>query len=429
MPISSFMGLETALSGLEASQEAIQTTSNNIANASTPGYTEETAVMAETDPLTLSGGYGGQLGTGVDVATVTRASNEYLNNSYRAQNSAASSADTISTALDQVQSALGEPSSTGISGQLATFWSSWSSLANNPTSQTARQTVVDDGTALTQSLGSLSQQLSAAQSQASAQYTALAGPGGEVQSYATQIASLNGEIAQAGGANANQLEDQRDLVIGNLSALGKVSVTDPGNGQLQVSFGDGAQPLVSGTTVNWPQSLTAATGGQLGALLSLSSPGGQIASYESALDNVASQLATSVNALSPGTPFFSGSSAATIAVAATPATIETTTTGNPGANDVALAVAGLSGGQADQSYATFVDQVGQDAQTAHSNDQTSQALLTSVTNQVQSVSGVSLDEEMTNLVTLQNGYQASAKVMSAMQSMLNTLITQVGAGL
>ena len=437
MPISSFMGLQSALSGLEANQEAIQTTSNNIANASTPGYTDEAAVMTENYALTIPNGSGGvQLGTGVDVNTISRASDQYLNNSYRAQNTVASYASTESTTLGQVQSELNEPSSTGISSQLSAFWSSWSDLANDPTgptSQAARQTVIDDGTTLAQGLNSLSDQLSSMQSQVAQQYSDLTGTGGELQSYANQIATLNGDIAEAqeGGMNANQLEDQRDQAINNLSSLGTVSYSAAPNGELTVAFGGAATPLVSGTTVNWPPTITSTPGGELGALVSLSGPGGQIDSYLTDLGNVAGALVSTVNNLSPGTPFFnpSDTTAATIAVAATASTIQTTTTGNPGANDVALAIAGLSGGQADQLYGAFVAQVGQDTQTAQNNQQTSQTLLTAINSQVQSVSGVSLDQEMTNLLTYQQGYEASAKVMTAMQSMLETLITQVGAGL
>jgi flagellar hook-associated protein 1 len=438
MPISSFMGLETALSGLEANQQAIQTTSNNIANASTPGYTQESVVLQESTSLTLPGGYGNtQLGTGVTVATITRASNQYLNNAYRAQNTAASYASTQSSTLDQVQSQLGEPAGTGISSQLSAFWTAWSSLADNPsgpTSPAARQTVINDGTALSEGLSSLSQQLSAVQSQAAQQYSDLTATGGELQSYANQIATLNGQIAQAtqGGANANALLDQRDQVISNLSSLATVSVTTFANGMDSVSIGGSATALVSATSVSWPPALTAASGGELGALISLSGPGGQIASYLTGLDSIAGALVSSVNGLmSPSTPFFnpSGTTATTIGVSATASTIQTSTTGSPGANDVALAVAALSGGPADQTYATFVAQIGNDAQSAQNSQQTSQALLTSISNRVQSVSGVSLDQEMTNLLMYQQGYEASARVMTTMQSMLDTLINQVGAGL
>jgi flagellar hook-associated protein 1 FlgK len=429
MTISSFLGLQTALSGLQAEQESIDTTGQNIANANTPGYSRQTVNLSESPALTFAGrGATMQVGTGVDATSITRIRDQFLDTQYRSQNSATSNASTEASSLGQVQAALAEPSSYALSGQLSTFWAAWSNLANTPQSMAARQTVVDDGSSVAQTLNTLDQQLASLQSQASQQYATLTGPGGQVATDAAQIAALNGQIsqAQATGQTPNDLLDQRDQLLDNLSSLANVSVTTAAGGQVQVSFGDAAVPLVNGTTVNWPQSMTSAAGGQLGALLNLSGPTGQIATYRSALDNVANQLATSVNSLSTATPFFSGTTAATIAVAVTPANVETTATTNPGANDVALAIAGLSGGPADQAYGAFVATIGSDVQSAQSTQQTQQSLLSAVENQRQSVSGVSLDEEMTNLISEQRGYQASARMMTTVDQMLDTLINHTG---
>jgi flagellar hook-associated protein 1 len=195
---------------------------------------------------------------------------------------------------------------------------------------------------------------------------------------------------------------------------------------VQVNFGDAATPLLNGTTVTWPQTLTS-PGGQLGALLNLSNTtSGQIQGYRNTLDSVASQLISSVNALQPASPFFSGNSAATIAVTATASTVQTTTTTNPGANDLALQIAALQGGAVDSTYGSFVAQAGADVQSVQSSQQTAQALLSSISNQRQSVSGVSLDEEMTNLITFQRAYQASARVMTTVDATLDTLINHTG---
>jgi flagellar hook-associated protein 1 FlgK len=437
MTVSSFMGLQTALRALEAEQQAIDTTGHNIANANTPGYSRQAVQLTESIPLTIPAnsnvtGAGVQLGTGVDVTMINRIRDQFLDIQYRAQNTTASGASSQSTILTQVQSALAEPSPHGLSSQMSAFYSAWSDLANAPSSSAARQTVIGAATTLAQTLNQLDQQLGAVQSQTAQQYAAITGPNGQVQSDANQIATLNASISQAlaAGQKPNDLMDQRDQLIDGLSALGKVSVVDPGNGLLQVSFGDAATPLVNGQTVNWPQTLTAATGGQLGALLNLSSASGQISSYRATLDSVASQLVSSVNALHTATPFFSGNSAATISVAATAATVQTGSTAAAGANDVALAIAGLSGGAADQSYGAFVAQVGGDVQAADNGQQTQQQVLAALDTQRQSVSGVSLDEEMTNLITYQRGYQAAARVMTTVDQMLDTLINHTGvAGL
>jgi flagellar hook-associated protein 1 len=434
MPISSFMGLQTALRGLVAQQTAIDTTGHNIANANTPGYSRQTADLVQSDPLTIPAyssvtGGGVQIGTGVDVETINRIRNMFLDVQYRSQNTAYNDASTRAGILDQVQTGLAEPSDHGIASQLSAFWNAWSDVANAPQSQSGRQALIDSATTLATSFNQFDAQLSTIQSQAATQYAQLTGSTGQVQSDANQIATLNQSIAsaKAAGQNPNDLLDKRDALIDDLSSLGNVSVSDPNNnGMIQVNFGDAATPLVSGTTVTWPQTMTAAAGGQLGALLSLSGSGGQLAQYRSDLDNVVGQLVTSVNTLHASTPFFSGTTAATISVAATASTIETSTTSNTGANDVALAIAGLRGGTADQSYAAFVSSVGSDVQSTQSTEQISSSVLSAIGDQRQSVSGVSLDEEMTNLIQFQRGYQASARMLTTVDQMLDTLINRTG---
>lgn len=224
--------------------------------------------------------------------------------------------------------------------------------------------------------------------------------------------------------------DRRDLLLDKLSALAQISVTKQTDGTDTVTFGDAAKPLVEGTTANWPQAITAAAGGQLGALLGLTGAGGQFAKYQSALDAVASSLASSVNALHTTTPFFSGETAATLKVAVKAAEVQTSSTGTAGGNDVALAIAGLRGAGADQGYSSLIEQVGSDVRAAKNEATNLQATVSAIGNQRQSVSGVSMDEEMTNLISFQRGYQASARTLTVMDAMLETLIEHTGtAGL
>jgi flagellar hook-associated protein 1 FlgK len=437
MTIPSFTGLQTALRGLTAAQAAIDTTSHNIANANTPGYSRQHAVLTESPPMSLpsmavAGGDNLQLGTGVDVRTISRIRDQFLDIQYRAQNSNTSNASAQTTILNQVQTSLDEPSSNGLSTQLQKFWSSWNSLSNATTGTSAaaaRQSVVNAGSAVAQTLNSLDRQLATVQSQTAQQYQTLtASPSGLVQTDAKQIAVLNAQISQeqAAGQNPNDLMDQRDQLVDSLSSLANVSVTDQGNGMLQVSFGDAATPLVSGTTVNWPQTLTSAAGGKLGALVGLSDPStGQIQAYRNTLNTVANQLIGSVNSLQPTSPFFGGNSASTIAVVATAGSIQTSSTSNSTGNDLAIQIAGLAGGGTDQSYATFVAKVGNDTAAAQGTQSTGTSLLQAIDGQRKSVSGVSLDEEMTNLITFQRAYQASARVMNAIDTTLDTLINQM----
>ncbi len=433
MSIPTLQGLQTALTGLIAEQQALDVTGDNIANVNTEGYSRETAVF-QTNPtidipaISSLTGEGAQLGTGVNVETISRIRDTYLDSQFRTQNSALSKAGTQAEVLQRAQSAFNEPSSSGLASDLSTFWSAWASLSDSPTSEAAKQGVVAAGEQLADSFNELSAQLTTISDQATEQYESLAGPSGEVQDDANQIAQLNGQIrlAEEAGQQPNSELDRRDLLIDKLSSLAQVTVTEEPDHMDTVTFGDAAKPLVEGTTVNWPQTLTEAAGGRLGALLGLTSAGGGLTSIRTSLDNVAATLAGTVNELHTATPFFSGATAATLKVAVKASEVQTSSTGKPGGNDVALAIAGLRGGAAEQGYASLVEQVGSNVKTAQDDDANLQTTVTAINDNRQSVSGVSLDEEMTNLISFQRGYQASARTLTAMDSMLETLIEHTG---
>jgi flagellar hook-associated protein 1 len=456
MTIPTYLGLQTALSGLEAAQAAIDTTGQNISNASTPGYTEEQVNLGESGPLTipsLSGnnGAGSQLGTGVTVDDITRVRNTFLDSQYRSQNSQTSADNNNVTYLTQAQSALDEPTSSGLSSVLNTFFSDFNTLSTDPSSQGAVQTVIDDGQNVASSLNTLAGQITSLQSQATQQYDSLIDTStGAVANDANEIAQLNVQIAnaQAGGIDANTLEDQRDNAIDDLSQYSNVYVTTQSNGMVNVSFGNAATaaqngtadatPLVDGGSVNLSQNLTDAnlsgSSGTLGSLLSLYDPttgDGTLTNYLNTLNGVARQLVSTVNtaistadsAGATAPAFFdpTGTTAATISVNSS-----LTAASTPYTATEATAVSSLSGGSAQQSYDAFVTQVGGDVSSAQTAQTTAQSVLTAISNQRQSVSGVSLDQEMTNLIQYQQAYQASARVMSTINDTFSSLLSMVG---
>jgi flagellar hook-associated protein 1 len=432
MSIPSLQGLQTALSGLIAQQTALDTTGNNIANANTEGYSRETALLEPNPPLTIPAisaqtGRGAQLGTGVSVTTITRIRNTYLDAQYRTQNSALSAASTQSEVLEQAQAAFNEPSSAGIASQLSNFWTAWNNLAVSPTSEAAKEAVVAAGQQLTTVFKQLGSQLTTIATQAGEQYNALTGPSGEVEDYANQIAQLNGQIklSEEAGQPPNEMLDRRDELLDKLSSLANITVTEGSDHMDTVSFGEAAKPLVEGTTVNWPQTLTETAGGRLGALLALTGPGGALTSLQTGLDTVAETLAATVNEHLTA-PFFSGETAATLAVAVKASEVQASGTKAVGGNEVARAIAALRGGTAEQGYAALVEKVGSDVRAAGDEQTNLQTTVTAISDQRESVSGVSLDEEMTNLITYQRGYQASARTLTAMSEMLETLIEHTG---
>jgi len=432
MTIPTLQGLQTALSGLIAEQTALDVTGNNIANANTEGFSRETAVLQPNPPLDIPAlstltGQGAQLGTGVGVASITRIRNVYLDAQYRAQNSALSNSSTQAEVLQQAQAAFNEPSSAGIASRLSAFFSAWNSLASAPTSEAAKDAVVAAGEQLTASFHALNTQLTTIAGQAGEQYKALTGVGGEVENDAHQIAELNSQIklAEQAGQKPNQMLDRRDLLLDKLSSLANVTVSEQPDHTDTVSFGDAAKPLVEGSTVNWPQALTEAAGGTLGALLDLTGAKGALTGLQTGLDGVAEALAGTVNEHLPA-PFFSGKGAGEIAVALKASEVSASGGKSAGGNEVAQAIAALRGGVAEQGYAALVEKVGSDVQNTKDDQANLQTTVTAINDQRQEVSGVSLDEEMTNLVTFQRGYQASARTLSAMDEMLETLIEHTG---
>jgi flagellar hook-associated protein 1 FlgK len=222
--------------------------------------------------------------------------------------------------------------------------------------------------------------------------------------------------------------DRRDQLIDRLSALAQVSVTDTGDSRLRIDFG--GVTLVDPSTptgYSWPQTLRT-PGGKLGALLDLAAATGPALTYRDRLDAVAADLVRSVNALHTATPFFDarGVTADTIAVVATTATIQTGSGRAAGQNDVAQAIARLRNGTTDQLYQGLVAQIGTEVQASVRAQSTADSLVNAIEDRRQSVAGVSLDEEMTNLIRFQRGYQASARTMTTLDEMLETLITRTG---
>ncbi|HET6448670.1 MAG TPA: flagellar hook-associated protein FlgK [Conexibacter sp.] len=433
---SSFFGLQTSLRGLLTQQQALDLTGHNIANANTAGYSRQEAVLEPTRPYiipanSVNTGAGAQLGSGVDVAAIRRIRDQFLDLQYRAQQMSLGDATARTTSLDQVEGAFAEPTDDGLAAQLSRFWDAWSDVANAPENAGARAALVTVAQTLGASFSTISDQLTTVAQQAQDEYDAITGANGDVANMASELAGLNRAIGDAvfRGQQPNDLMDRRDQLIDRLSQLAQVSVTDTGDSRFRIDFGgvtlvDPATP--AGFT--WPQTLSRTPGGKLGALADLASATGPALTYRSQLDAVAADLVRSVNALHASTPFFdpTGTTAATIAVVATSATVQTGSGRASGENDVAQAIARLRGGTTDQLYQALVARIGTESQAAGRAQTTAQSLVDAIEDHRQSVAGVSLDEEMTNLIRFQRGYQASARTMTTMDEMLDTLVNRTG---
>jgi flagellar hook-associated protein 1 len=450
VPISSFYGLQTSLRGLLAQQRMLDTAGHNVANASTTGYSRQEAQLMASPALlipaggTSSGGLA-SLGSGVDVQSFRRVRDSFLDLQYRGQATNSSAWAARSQTLDRAELALQEPGDQGLNQQLSEFWDAWSDLSNAPNNPAARQALVQQAGALSDAFKTVYDQIGTVATQAQAEYADLArpasagDPGGGIAQIAKEIASLNDTIKRqvTGGDAPNDLMDRRDVLLDQLAQYGQISVESIGTtGSIKVSFVDAATPattygLVDDATATWsgpPAGDAWSPGGKLGALLEVSKPGGTLAQYRASLDTVASQLVSAVNGAYGGS-FLTGTGAGNMAVASgielDPSTITAGSAG-PGSNDVALAVSKLRDGAADGSYRAFVARVGGDVREATRQAANSQALTDAVEDRRQSVAGVSMDEEMSNIVRFQRSYQASARAMSTMDEMLDVLINRTG---
>lgn len=442
MTIPAFSGLNTALRGVQAHQAALDVTSHNISNVDTAGYTRQQVVFGASASLLIDAGAkqdgtGTQLGQGVEVLQYRRIRESFLDLQYRGQNMAASQSEVTAQRLGTVQSLLGSNTANDLGKLLDNFWTAWDGLASNPSSQVNKDAVANAAGQLTARFNQLDSDLATSGQQATDAISDLLSDSGPIKPIADELSKLNERIniAVQSGTEPNDLLDRRDQLLDQLSQYGQVSVTaDPtldasGNkaypGMIQVSFAGATTPLVSQATVTMPTTATLGTapGGQLGGLQDVV---GKVNGYRANLSTMASSLISGVNALATN-PIFSGTSAADIATVATGATITATTAGGAaGDNSVARAIAALRGGAVDQGYAGLVRSIGSDVKNALNANATATSVMASIDGQRQSISGVSMDEEMTNLIKFQRGYQAAARALTTMDDILNTIINSTG---
>jgi flagellar hook-associated protein 1 FlgK len=234
--LSSIFGID--LSALQALQQAIEVTSNNVANASTPGYDEESIELQTALPQD-AGGFA--IGSGVDVAGVQRAYSQAAANQLNTSQSTLGQLTALQNYTSQIDNLFGTTAG-GLTTALQNYYSGWFAVADNPTSSAAREALLGDASALASNLNSTSSQLQEMNSDVNTRITADVN---QINSISTQVSSLNTQIAQSSGSGQapNQLLDQRDELVSNLSQLAGVTTTSNSDGSINVYLGNG-QPLV-----------------------------------------------------------------------------------------------------------------------------------------------------------------------------------------
>lgn len=237
----SFFGLNIAKSGLFASQRMLHVTGHNIANANTPGYTRQRVEIMQSNPMTLPNGQG-TLGSGVDTKKITNVRDQFLDFKFRGENQAFGEWSVRSDVLQNIEAIMNEPSKSGIRTVLDEFFSSLQELSTKPENLTVRALVRERGIALAKTMNNMGSQLEKLQGDLDFQIKTVVG---EVNGYADQIADLNIQIMkyELGGNNANDLRDQRNLVLDKLSEYVEIDAFEDKQGRLQVMLQ--GKPLVS----------------------------------------------------------------------------------------------------------------------------------------------------------------------------------------
>src|SRR5262249_24713420 len=205
--LSTFMGLQTALRGILAQQQALDVTGHNIANPNTVGYTRKQAVLTETPAYSNPGAMPGQIGTGVEVSAYQRIRDEFIDTQLHAQTMRQGYYGALQDGLSQVETSLAEPSDNGISNLLQGFWSSWQDLSNAPENMGTRQALVQSAASLADGMRTLSSQLTTIQTQAGQNVTDTLN---QINSTTASIAQLNDSIMKSKvvGDTPNDLLDQ-----------------------------------------------------------------------------------------------------------------------------------------------------------------------------------------------------------------------------
>ncbi len=444
--------LAIASQSLMAEQAEISVTNNNIANASTTGYSREQVELEESP------------NNGVDITGITSVQDELLNIQIQQQTSQQSSANAQVNALTQVED-LFPSTGTSLSSSLSTFFTSLTALSANPSNTASRETVISNAQTLVQQFNSISSGLTGP---ASALNTDVTTDVAQINQLSSEAASLNQQIVQqqSAGQPTATFTDQLNQLETQLAGLTNISITHTADGDT-ISTGNGT-PLVLGSESYALQTntdasgntqvldasgnniTTAITGGDLGGTIQVRD--NDIPALQTSLDTLANQFATAFNSAqasgydangNPGAALFTVSST----VAGSAATISLTTTdptaiaassvagsdasGSNGnvANLTAVQNAALPAGQSATGLASnLVYQVGSLTSTATAASSAASLSLTSLSNQQSSVSGVSIDQETANLLQYQQAYEAAAKVVSTISTLMTTLMNMIPSG-
>ncbi|WP_028317979.1 flagellar hook-associated protein FlgK [Desulfobulbus elongatus] len=456
--------LHTGASGLYTSQTAVQVTGNNIANASTAGYSRQVASIVSTTPLT-SGGL--TYGSGSAVDAIDRAGDSFIVQQLVAQSAAYGAYQAASTPLADIERII-DIGDSGLAGDIDSFFDAWEELSTNPSGTAERQQVLQEAGNLADHFHQIDQQLTEVVYGIN---TSIESTVPDLNNQLSQIATLNQSIMQTelAGGDANTLRDQRDLLVQQVSETCGATISTDGNGMVCLQLQNGL-PLVTGNVASsfattkvdglTQISLTSGTtsyalahddfSGTLGGLLTTRDV--TIPQFQNDIDRLAYTLATDVNTLittsggidqngdaatdlfaltAPADPLADvwDGAAASISVAIdNVALLAAGTTGTTADNSLCLSIAALrdttaiDGATYGEEYARIAAKAGLLVSNNEGRLTASSDTLDELSAKRDAIAGVSTDEEMILLIQYQAGYQAASNYLATVKEMLDILM-------
>jgi flagellar hook-associated protein 1 FlgK len=457
-----FSSLNSALTALRYNRVAMDVASGNIANAGTDGYArrrvEAESVGAPSRPAMWSR-YDGA-GEGVAVSGVGRMVDALLDVRARREHGNQSYLDVRQAVLERVETGIGEPGDNGVAAAIADFRAAWHDLANNPGSDAARAQVLGRAATLADAIRIQARNIDTESGDLRVRAVADVA---EVNTVASDLAATNRSIAIANlnGTDAGVLLDKRDQLAMRLSELTGATTTQRPDGGFDVSVN--GVPLVTGqdagvlsiasgitatgasdgnpitfavTDSSGTTTVPAGMTGDIGGVTDLLTT--TLPAYSTGLGAVAKQLADEINtqhqagydaAGNPGQAFFGynpADPAGTLAVALTAPGDVAASSLPGGVLDAGNATALASVTGAEDSYQRLVNGFGTEVASVKRLAANQQVLTSQVDGSREQLSGVSLDEEMVTMLSSQRAYEAASRVMTTVDSMLDTLINRTG---
>ncbi len=452
MSLTSLLNISS--SSLLAYQQALSVTSNNIANANNANYSRQKVVLSAN---TSNSGKTGILGAGVTMQNVTRVKDNLIDSQLRQYYSQNSSAAKQSTYLSQVESLTSEPGEQGLSSLMNKFYSSWNDLSVNPESVALRQSVLQSTQQVSNKLQGLYEGIQRMKPDLMSEATSTVN---SVNDNLKTIQTLNKQIfeAKASGNDANDLMDKRDEAINTLSKSVNINVSFDKENTATISLGgiiavdkfnvlqfkaveENGQMRIKTTDSNNSATIQ---GGDLGAVSQLYNT--VLPGLTKKLDDTGRGIVDSVNKLhssgytnqkppTTGVPFFEGYSNGILkinsAITGDLKNIAISADGSSANNSIALQIAAAKDTKLDNgltvsdTYAGFVNDIGTGINSADQSTESSSSVIMQLENQKASYSGVSVDEEMVNILKFQRSYDASAKLIKVASDLFDALLQAV----